>query len=74
MTRQFSSEGGFRWQAQLGHASIRVTKDVYGHPMPSSRAKAAEAMRKVLFEDDVRSIADVTTGLVTQLATCEVAE
>lgn len=34
---------------QLGHASIRVTKDVYGHLMPSSRAKAAEAMRTVLF-------------------------
>ena len=35
---------------QLGHASIRVTKDVNGHLMPGSRAKAAEAMREVLFD------------------------
>ena len=35
---------------QLGHAPIRVTKDVYGHLMPGSRAKAAEAMREVLFD------------------------
>src|ERR1019366_817866 len=53
---------------QLGHASIRVAKDVCEHPMPGSRAKAAEAMRMVLFEDDVHSSADATTGLVTQMA------
>jgi integrase len=48
---------------QLGHASIRVTKDVYGHLMPSSRARAAEAMRTVLFEDDVRASTPPSTGL-----------
>jgi hypothetical protein len=36
---------------QLGHASIRVTKDVYGHLMPRSRARAAEAMRTILYDD-----------------------
>ncbi len=36
---------------QLGHASIRVTKDVYGHLMPRSRARAAEAMRRILYDD-----------------------
>jgi len=32
----------------LGHASIRVTKDVYGHLLAESKIKAAEAMRKAL--------------------------
>jgi hypothetical protein len=41
---------------QMGHTSIRVTKDVYGHLMPRSRARAAEAMRGVLFEDPEASI------------------
>lgn len=36
---------------QMGHASIQVTKDVYGHLMPRSRARAAEAMRTILFDD-----------------------
>ena len=54
---------------QLGHASIRVTKDVYGHLMPSSRAKAAVAMRTVLFEDEVRASTSPSSGLATQLAT-----
>ena len=58
---------------QLGHASIRVTKDVYGHLMPSSRAKAAEAMRTVLFENDVRASTPPSDGLATKLATNDVA-
>ena len=36
---------------QMGHASIQVTMDVYGHLMPRSRARAAEAMRMILFDD-----------------------
>jgi integrase len=48
---------------QLGHASIRVTKDVNGNLMPSSRVKAAESMSTVLSEDDVRSSTGATTGL-----------
>jgi integrase len=58
---------------QLGHASIRVTKDVYGHLMPSSRAKAAEAMRTVLFDENVRTDQGKSAPLATQLATFDVA-
>ena len=58
---------------QLGHASIRVTKDVYGHLMPSSRAKAAEAMRALLYEDDVRASTQPSNGVATKLATDDVA-
>lgn len=32
----------------LGHSSIRVTKDVYGHLLPGARAMAAEAMDRAL--------------------------
>ena len=41
---------------QLGHASIRVTKDVYGHFMPRSRANAAEAMRATSSDEATSSI------------------
>jgi integrase len=34
---------------QMGHTSIRVTKDVYGHLMPKSREKAAVAMHGLFF-------------------------
>lgn len=33
----------------LGHSSIRVTKDVYGHLMAPARAQAAEAMQHTLW-------------------------
>ena len=33
----------------LGHSSIRVTKDVYGHMLPAARAAAAEAMGRALW-------------------------
>lgn len=33
----------------LGHSSIRVTKDVYGHLMAPARALAAEAMQQTLW-------------------------
>ena len=56
---------------QMGHASIRVTKDVYGHLMPKSRAKAAEAMRSVLFDDDRATHPLASAGLATQLATLD---
>ena len=38
---------------QLGHASIGVTKGVYVHLLPGSRAKAAQAMEGLLFKDFV---------------------
>ena len=56
---------------QLGHASIRVTKDVYGHLMPRSRARAAEAMRTMLFDDATSESSDSSDPLATQLATLE---
>ena len=42
---------------QLGHASVRVTKDVYVHLLPGSREKTAKAMATLLYEDH----ADVTS-------------
>jgi integrase len=33
----------------LGHSSIRVTADIYGHLMEPARAEAAEAMQKAIF-------------------------
>jgi integrase len=38
---------------QLGHASINVTKGVYVHLLPGSRAKAAKAMEELLYKDFV---------------------
>ena len=54
---------------QLGHASIRVTKDVYGHLMPRSRARAAAAMQAALFDANVHTRPGETAPLATQLAT-----
>jgi len=56
---------------QMGHASIRVTKDVYGHLMPRSRAKAAEAMRSMLFDDVPAVLPSPSNALATSLATLE---
>ena len=33
----------------LGHTSIAITKDVYGHVMEGDRRSAAEAMSRALF-------------------------
>lgn len=33
----------------LGHTSIAMTKDVYGHLMEGDRRSAAEAMSRTLF-------------------------
>jgi integrase len=54
---------------QLGHASIRVTKDVYGHLMPRSRARAAEAMRTILYDDSPVDAPETSNALATSLAT-----
>jgi integrase len=59
---------------QLGHASIRVTKDVYGHLMPRSRAKAAEAMRMILYDDGAADNPESSNALATSLATLEPTE
>lgn len=36
----------------LGHSSIRMTADVYGHLLDPDRAKAAEAMGSVLWKTE----------------------
>ncbi len=36
----------------LGHSSIRMTADVYGHLLDPDRKEAAEAMGTVLWSDD----------------------
>ena len=59
---------------QMGHASIRVTNDVYGHLMPRARAKVAEAMRSVLFDEIIHARPLASTGLATQVATSDVAD
>jgi integrase len=56
---------------QMGHASIRVTKDVYGHLMPRSRARAAEAMRTILYDDSPVDSPETSNALATSLATSE---
>lgn len=38
----------------LGHSSIRVTKDVYGHLLAPARAQAATAMQQTLWVDGAR--------------------
>ena len=53
---------------QLGHSSIRVTKDVYGHLLPGARAKAAEAMRRVIEGDDDVPATSSAAGLAASLA------
>jgi hypothetical protein len=37
----------------LGHESIHVTKDVYVHLLPGSRAKTSKAMEELLYKDYV---------------------
>jgi integrase len=36
-------------QRVLGHASIAITKDVYGHLLESDKRAAAESMSRALF-------------------------
>jgi len=56
---------------QLGRASVRVTRDVYGHLIAKSRAKAAEAMRSVLFEKDDLTSSPVFEPLAVSMAVPE---
>ena len=48
----------------LGHASIRVTMDVYGHLLAPARMHAAEAMSRALWHDELPA----TDSLATRLA------
>jgi hypothetical protein len=51
----------------LGHASIRVTMDVYGHLLAPSRMHAAEAMRRALWVDQLPDFDPLATGLATNV-------
>ncbi len=53
---------------QLGHASIRVTSDVYGHLLPGARVKAAAAMESVLFGPEVDIRPSSSVALAAALA------
>ncbi len=52
----------------LGHASIRVTMDVYGHLLAPSRMHAAEAMRRALWIDELPDFDPLATELATNRA------
>ena len=52
----------------LGHASIRVTMDVYGHLLAPSRMHAAEAMRRALWIDELPDFDPLATELATNVA------
>jgi integrase len=58
----------------MGHSSIRMTKDVYGHLMPRSREKAATAMDAVLFGADVQTDPDASERVAARLAATEPSE
>ena len=49
----------------LGHSSIRVTKDVYGHLLAASKMKAAEAMRKTLWLEELPDFEPLATEMAT---------
>ena len=58
---------------QMGHASIRVTKDVCGHLLPGSKAKAAKAMVQMLFGEFVDVLTPRKKSLAASLAAVPVA-
>ena len=49
----------------LGHASIRVTMDVYGHLLAPSRMHAAEAIRRALWIDGLPDYEPLATDVAT---------
>ena len=52
----------------LRHASIRVTMDVYDHLLAPARMKAAEAMRKALWIEEMPDFNPLATELATERA------
>jgi hypothetical protein len=58
-------------QEQLGHSSIQVTMDVYGHLLRSSNQEAAIHLRKTVFsgqpdDDGSKMVASGLSGRVTE--------
>jgi Phage integrase family len=51
----------------LGHASIRVTMDVYGHLFARARMHAAEAMHRASWIDELPDFDPLATELATNL-------
>jgi integrase len=49
----------------LGHASIRVTMDVYGHLLAPAKMQAADAMRRALWLEDLPAFDPLATSLAT---------
>ena len=49
----------------LGHATIRVTMDVYGHLLAPARMHAAEAMSRALWHDELPDVEPLATRLPT---------
>ena len=49
----------------LGHASIRVTMDVYGHLLAPARTHGAEVMSQALWHDDLPDVEPLATRLAT---------
>jgi integrase len=49
----------------LGHASIRVTMDVYGHLLAPSRMQAAEAIRRALWINGLPDYKPLATDVAT---------
>ena len=47
----------------LGHASIRVTMDVYGHLLAPAKMQAADAMRRALWLEDLPTFNLLATSL-----------
>ena len=47
----------------LGHASIRVTMDVYGHLLAPAKMQAADAMRQALWLDELPDFDPLATSL-----------
>jgi hypothetical protein len=43
------SRAGLGLVVELGHASIAITKDVYGHLLEGDKRSAAESMSRALF-------------------------
>ncbi len=51
----------------LGHASIRAAMDVDGHPFAPSRMRAADAIRRALWIDELPDVDPLATELATHL-------
>ena len=55
----------------LDHASIRVTMDVYGYLLAPARMKAAEAMRKALWIEEMPEFDPLATDLAAELGAAD---